>query len=620
MKLPLTRPLSNQPAGNSLPLPLTRKLGEQSQEQSQDGLNEQAPNLASKPKPPPKNPFGRLVGGDVGVCVAVAGSVSSCGNWTHDGKLVGQNQAVARQPVTAVADCLYLNRLPFAPIANVSQTTVQRGVLLQYCHVSLLDGYRALTNCQHTAQTPSVAYQSYVGVNANVVVGFTDCVSPSLDAVISHQTCLAQPNAKTWQMGHCHASHVQHATPVPCRYYPIPKPPPPPAVFACRLRPPAGRLPLTLTRRKGLPASALPLPLMCWHDVAPAFVPNLRSYLVHHIITATLGGLNIDPIKFDIKTDMDSYCWSGNIEISHVDYQRIKAKLDVERGNEPLILVNVNGKAFGFIAENVSRKRQFGASVYQLSGRSSTARLGQDYAHSQGLNGGGTIEQDLYASQIMRMQLNDLPFSIDEFDVDDWFIPSGTLNVSNQTPISIISQLATACGGKVISHVSEPKLSIIKRWRVPAWEMATAKPSLVVPMDVVHSISDEKRTSPRHNTVTLIGRQEAFEIYRQGQGRDLIAPVANWYLYTDQASAIARGVQLLSDSGNHVHYTLKMLVSDKHNLPLAKLGQIWQINDDTDGGDGAFNALITSVALSVSRDNDAVAVWQTVGMDRYVDV
>ena len=571
--------------------------------------------------PPPKDPFGRLVGGEVDVCVAVAGNVGICADMAYNAKQIKHQQDSKHKPTSTVANQHRINHLPFSPLANVSLTNGQDGVLLEHCHASLLDGYRALTNCQHTAQTPSVAYQSYVGVNAHLVLGLTDCVSPSLDAVVGHQTCLAQPTAKTWQMGHCHDSHIQHATPVPCRYYPTPKPPPPPVVSMCRIRPPASRLSLTLTRRKGLPASALPLPLMCWHDTAPAFVPNIRSYLVHHIVTATLGGLNIDPIKFDIKTDMDSYCWSGNIEISHVDYQRIKAKLDVDRGNEPLILVTVNGKAFGFIAENVSRKRQFGASVYQLSGRSSTARLGQDYAHSQGVNGmGGTIEQDLYASQIMRMQLNDLPFSIDEFDVDDWLIPAGTLNVSNQTPISIISQLATACGGKVISHVSEPKLSIIKRWRVPAWEMATAKPSLVVPMDVVHSISDEKRTSPRYNTVTLIGRQQAFEIYRQGQGRDLIAPVANWYLYTDQASAIARGVQLLSDSGNHVHYTVKMLVSDKHNLPLAKLGQIWQINDDTDGGDGAFNALITSVGLSVSRDNDAVVVWQTVGLDRYVDV
>lgn len=332
-------------------------------------------------------------------------------------------------------------------------------------------------------------------------------------------------------------------------------------------------------------------------------------------VTATLGGIEIDPIKFDIKCDMDGYCWSGSVEISHTDYQRIKHKLDVERGNEPLILVNVNGKAFGFIAENISRNRQFASYSYSLSGRSSTARLGQDYAHSQG---GGTIEQNLYASQIINMQLADLPFSIDRFDVDDWMLPAGTLNVSNQTPISIISQLATACGGTVISHAHEPKLSVIKRWKVPAWEMATAKPSLVVPMDVVQSISDEKRTNPRYNTVTLIGRTQAGEVYRERQGRDKIAPVSNWYLYTEQAGVVPRGIQLLSDSGNHVQYMLKMLVSDKYSSPLAELGEIWQINDSM--GDGAFNAVVTSVALSVSRDNDAAVVWQMVGVDRYVDV
>ena len=37
MKLPLTRHLLSQPPANSLPLPLARKLGEQAQEQSQDG-------------------------------------------------------------------------------------------------------------------------------------------------------------------------------------------------------------------------------------------------------------------------------------------------------------------------------------------------------------------------------------------------------------------------------------------------------------------------------------------------------------------------------------------------------------------------------------------------------
>ena len=612
MKLPLTRPLSNQPPGNSLPLPLTRKLGEQ----SQDGLNEQAPNLASKPK--------RTMNG-VGMMLAVRGlpacSISNGKAVKRLGQTTATTMPIKRQMLVNITKGHLARQQAFYPLANDVSARHGSHVLINNKFIHHWLPFINVHNGTKTAISDGIGLASWLIQPKAKVVGLNQSQAQALQASMGLSDGVV--NTQDGKLiANQHKAHTQHAIAVPCRYYPTPKPPPPPpVVFACRIRPPAGRLPLTLHRNRGeVPASALPLPLMCWHDTAPTFVPNLRSYLVHHIITATLGGLNIDPIKFDIKTDMDSYCWSGNIEISHVDYQRIKAKLDVKRGNEPLILVNVNGKAFGFIAENVSRKRQFGASVYQLSGRSSTARLGQDYAHAQGVNGGGTIEQDLYASQIMRMQLNDLPFSIDEFHVDDWLIPAGTLSVSNQTPISIISQLATACGGKVISHVSEPKLSIIKRWRVPAWEMATAKPSLVVPMNVVHSISDEKRTSPRHNTVTLIGRQEAFEIYRQGQGRNLIAPVANWYLYTDQASAIARGVQLLSDSGNHVHYTVKMLVSDKHNLPLAKLGQIWQINDDTDGGDGAFNAVVTSVTLSVSRDNDAVVVWQTVGIDRYVDV
>lgn len=566
MKLPLNRPLSNQPPANSLPLPLTRKLGEQAQEQSQDGQT-QAPNLAS--------PKAKRTMNGVGMTFTVAslpaGSISNGKVVKRLGQTTATTMPIKRQMLVNITKGDLARQQAFYPLANDVSARHGSHVLINNKFIHHWLPFINAHNGTKTAISDGIGLASWLIQPKAKVVGLNQSQAQELqvslglsDGVVNTQDGKLIANQ--------HKAHTQHATPVPCRYYPIPKPPPPPpAVFACRIRPPASRLPLTLTRRKGLPASALPLPLMCWHDTAPAFVPNLRSYLVHHIVTATLGGLNIDPIKFDIKTDMDSYCWSGNIEISHVDYQRIKGKLDVVCGNEPLIVVTVNGKAFGFIAENVSRNRQFGASVYQLSGRSSTARLGQDYAHSQGVNGtGGTIEQDLYASQIMRMQLNDLPFSIDEFDVDDWLIPAGTLNVSNQTPISIISQLATACGGKVISHVSEPKLSIIKRWRVPAWEMATAKPSLVVPMDVVHSISDEKRTSPRHNTVTLIGRQQAFEIYRQGQGRDLIAPVANWYLYTDQASAIARGVQLLSDSGNHVHYTVKMLVSDKHNLPLAE--------------------------------------------------
>ena len=274
--------------------------------------------------------------------------------------------------------------------------------------------------------------------------------------------------------------------------------------------------------------------------------------------------------------------------------------------------VTVNGVSYSFIAEEISRNRVFGNYSYSISGRSITAQLGKDYAHSQG----GTINQDLYASQIINMQLANLPFTIDRFEVKDWLIPAGTLNTSNQTPISIISQIAQACGAEAISDPLEPKLSIIPRWKKPAWEMATATADLVIPMGVVQSISDQKRVNPRYNTVTLIGRTQGSEVYRSREGRNLIAPVANWYLYTDKDCVIPRGIQLLSDSGTHGLYTLKIRVADKYNMPLVELGQILQISDP----EGAWKGIVTGVSLDVGRDNDAVTVWQTVNIDRYLDV
>ena len=146
--------------------------------------------------------------------------------------------------------------------------------------------------------------------------------------------------------------------------------------------------------------------------------------------------------------------------------------------------------------------------------------------------------------------------------------------------------------------------------------MATATADLVIPMGVVQSISDQKRVSPRYNTVTLIGRTEASEVYRSLQGRNLIAPVDNSVLYTDRDCVVPKGIQILSDSGTHGLYTLKMRVADKYNMPLVSLGQILQISDP----EGAWKGIVTGVSLDIGRDNDAISVWQTVNIDRYLDV
>ena len=594
LPLPLVKKISERVASNVLPLTLNRKLG------------------TLDPVTPPVE---RTMSG---VGIAMQGSTSAAVDVAKSNSNLQLAIAIAetarayRQIGITVADDYYSLLKPFINLGNATATEYGDVVNLAMQFDSYWYQYALLANATRVNVSDTVSYASVLLSDSASVVSFDKPQFEPQQPAIGLATSL-QNNGRGVFIGNSSQSRTQAAVPVPWRYYAIPDEPPPPIVNTCRIRPPSSRLPLSLTRkRNGLPSSQLPLPLMCWHDQAPAFVIDSRSYIVLNTVTATIGGIAIDPIDFNIKTDMDSYCWQGGIKISDSQYQKVKAKLDVARGNEPLVVVTVNGVSYSFIAEEISRNRVFGNYSYSISGRSSTSHLGKDYAHSQG----GTINQDLYASQIINMQLADLPFTLDRFEVKDWPIPAGTFNVSNQSPIGIIHQLATACGGILVSDPLNAKLSIYPKWKKPAWELATVTADLVVPMGVVQSISDQKRVNPRYNTTLLIGRTEASEVYRKLQGRNLIAPVDNSVLYTDRDCVVPKGIQLLSDSGTHGLYTLKIRVADKYNMPLVELGQILQISDP----EGAWKGIVTGVSLDVGRDNDAITVWQTVNIDRYLDV
>ena len=332
---------------------------------------------------------------------------------------------------------------------------------------------------------------------------------------------------------------------------------------------------------------------------------------MHNIITANIGGIAVDPLGFNIKTDMDSYCWSGNIDITAKDYDKIMHKLDVPRGSEPMVIAVINGKPMAFIAEEQQRSRKFAQKSYSLSGRSVTARLGADYAASQG----GLIDQASYVSQIVAQQLNGLSVSLLDWGINDWLVPADAYSVANKTPIAVISDIAAAGGGFVTSDPSQATLSVKPRWPVAAWQLASATPDVIVPIDVISDISDKKRTNPRYNTVLLNSASEGGEVYRQTQGRDASAPTQDHPLYTDRDAIVPAGTAILSDSGTHGDYTLRMRWADKYNVQLAELGDIWQINDP----EGAWRGIVAGVSVSIDQSNDAPTVWQTVTIDRYLD-
>ncbi len=328
-------------------------------------------------------------------------------------------------------------------------------------------------------------------------------------------------------------------------------------------------------------------------------------------ITATIGGIAVKVSLFSIKTDMNSYAWSGSLTITAEDYAKVKDKLNAGRGSEPLITVTINGFAFSIIAEEQSKTRQFANHSYNLGGRSITARLGADYALPQA----GLLDQDNYASQIVNQQLNNLLINVKDFLIDDYYIPANQYAVSGKTPIAVINDIAEACGGFVETHPSQPLLSLKKRWKKPAWELATAEPDVIIPADVIRQLNDKKRINPRYNTATLTSSVESGIVYRQAESRDSESPVSDNPLYTDKKAIIPAGITILSDSGIHQDYTLTMNWAKKYNIPLAECGQIWQINDP----EGAWRGVVTGVSVNVGVENNAPTVWQTVNIDRYID-
>lgn len=539
-------------------------------------------------------------------------TVADCQHWVISSKNIAQNISINPESSWAVAMCQRLLTNGFIPLAHHQSMSVVDGELLANCINNEISAYQLLQNCVAPTTSPTVDFIALKSVfSADAVHYQTQKYNPVSD-VVHYQHCTDYHQHGAF-IHSCHHAKIEPAVPVPCRFYPIPPPPPEPPARHCQVRPPSNRLPIKLRRKKQqFPSFALPFNLQCWHDDEPSIVPNQRSYIVHNTISATVGGININPLSFSIKTDINSYCWQGSVELTTKDYAKIKQKLDVQHGNEPLITVNINGYLFSIIAEEQSRTRQFVNHSYNLSGRSITARLGADYAQSQS----GLLDQDNYASQIVNQQLNGLSVTVDEWTIADWLIHANQYSVSNKTPIAVINDIAQACGGFLTSHANEPKLSLKQKWKKPAWEIATATPDVVINLDVIRQINEQKRINPRYNTVTLTGQQHGGIVYRQTENREQDAPSIDNPLFTDRDCIVPMGIKTLSDSGIHMEYSITLRWADKYNLNLAKLGDIWQVNDI----DGAWKGIVTGVAVDVKLENDVPTVWQTVAIDRYLDV
>ena len=603
LPLPLSELISEQPPSNALPLGMSRKLG------TIFGAPVIVPPVdpVDPVDPPEYAPPMTALASYISNVITGVSNINQCRDWYHNGRDVANDRAVMRTDVVNIARRYAMQQRGLIPIANdafaLTSQVFELAVDKRISYIAFIPIY----NERQFKHSGTIGYTRCASVHSAKVAHYRNCKTLPLQPAVNFATS-AGHKVHGVSIDKCQSVKVQHAVQVPDRYYPIPEPPPVKPDSVCRIRPSSSQLPLRMVRqRRGLLSSNLPLTMTCWHDDPPLFIPSLRTYIMHNIITANIGGISVDPLSFNIKTDMDSYYWSGGVSISPDDYAKIKDKLDVDIGLEPMINVMLNDMQFAIIAENPSRSRQFGKTTHNLDGRSITARLGADYATPNDR----LFDQANYASQIVNEQLANLPF-IANFEIDDWLIPASTYSVSNKAPMSVIADIAEAAGGFVESHLFDTTMTIKKRWKINAWDLATATPDVTIPADVIQRATDRTIKNTRYNTILLVGNV-GHEVFRATQGRDMAAPTLSNALFTAREVTVPKGSQVLSDSGTHSIQSLDLIFDD--SIPLASLGQIWQINDT----DGAWRGIITGVALDCPVVGEVPNPAQTITIDRYMD-
>lgn len=606
--LPFVGLIAQRKPSNRMPIPFTRPL-------RHIAAGGTVAPLEPKPPEPYVPPAGYVaVSGEWGFVLHEAGMGSACLN---GGFAVGSAAGVFSGVSIEAVD-----------VANCFQTTFEGMTALEGRLKSLPEPSFAVAACAAGGQSAVGGLDGCSSLSAAGSLFMTGCggdtraaqageiLEAHTDSTFSGDDflggCLQSGIPEVADLARCYSSKSLPAVTVPCEYYEIPaEEEPVPEIYVCGIRPPSNRLFLRFFRRKiAHNPRHIPLPFAC---SSAEKTPILNGYIMKNIVKATADGQPIELFSASFTADMGGYCWQGSLTISPEDFAKINPDARA-KGEEAQIKVQINADTFVIIAEDYSDNRRFGQKSYTVTGRSVTARLGADYAPKAR----GTYRNNIYAQQIATEILKPTGVGLDGWTMADWLIPANVYALTDKTPMAVLQDLAQAAGGFIESDRARPILRFKPKWKTAAWELAQAAADVTVPVSVIYSISGQRNVSERANGIYVWpshNKGKGADVYRNGSNREPRASALTNALYTDQPVLLAAGVAALSETGIHKREIVSLPVLEKYAIPMANLGEIWQIGEPS----GNWQGVVVGVSVEVKIENDAPVVTQNVSIDRYLD-
>ena len=332
---------------------------------------------------------------------------------------------------------------------------------------------------------------------------------------------------------------------------------------------------------------------------ASVVVPVKRVYVQLNsasLVTVT-GGVLIPTFSMSLSLDVDSWTWSFSASVP------MQAESTVVTTDELAVQATINGTAYRFIVESVSRDRAFGSMpALKLTGRGLSAYLDAPYATEQSF--GNTTART--AQQLMADVLTINGVALDweiEWGLTDWSVPAGVFSHQG-TYITALNAIASAAGGYVQPVPSAQKLRVLHRYPEVPWNWSSVTPDFELPSAVTTREGIEWVTKPEYNRVFVSGTGHGVlgQYTRTGTAGDLQAATVTDALITHADAARQRGRVPIAESGKRTNVTLRLpVLSETGIIPPGKWVKY------TDNGESRFG-----ITRSVSVDVGLPEVWQTI--------
>lgn len=298
--------------------------------------------------------------------------------------------------------------------------------------------------------------------------------------------------------------------------------------------------------------------------------------------------------SFSMNTSRDQWGFSFAMQCASKGEAQKLAHIN----GEPVdVRIELNGHIIRGIAENISRKKAFGSNKFSVSGRSIAARLAEPfeiptaYTNSSAMN----------AAQIIDDVLTGTGWTY-TFDLTDWLIPAGALNLQSASTIDVITTIAKAAGGIVIADTDYKEIHLVPRNKAPFWTLSQAIEDHQINDSVILNISDNPANTPLYNAVFVRGEQQGVssKIKRSGTLGDKLAADIVDSLITHIDAARQRGTSELAEAGKGANIKLTTTIMD--GLPLINPGALIAIDESAE----QYKVVCDSISVSAQVNQRGV--------------